>query len=96
MPRVCADRKESIGAYTMRLHKMEQTPVTKPDRTTNKGRREFPRVLGIGTMGTAAVLTTNVAADHEDESDKRKPRYKETDHVKTYYRVNRYPGRGTK
>ena len=30
-------------------------------------------------------------ADTETNDEKRKARYKETDHVKTYYRVNRYP-----
>jgi hypothetical protein len=58
------------------------------------GRREFLRVLaaGTGAAATAATpLATNAAAA-ESEQDKRKPRYKETDHVKAYYRVNRYPG----
>ena len=30
-------------------------------------------------------------ADTETNDEKRKARYKETDHVKTFYRVNRYP-----
>jgi hypothetical protein len=35
---------------------------------------------------------TPAQADSETDQEMRKPRYKETDHVKTYYRVNRYPG----
>ena len=31
-------------------------------------------------------------ADTETNDEKRKARYKETDHVKAFYRVNRYPG----
>jgi hypothetical protein len=31
-------------------------------------------------------------ADSESNDEKLKARYKETDHVKKYYRVNRYPG----
>ncbi len=30
-------------------------------------------------------------ADSENNDEKRKARYKETDHVKAFYRVNRYP-----
>ena len=30
-------------------------------------------------------------ADTETNDEKRKARYKETEHVKTFYRVNRYP-----
>jgi hypothetical protein len=45
--------------------------------------------------GVAAVsagpLASTAAADSENNDEKRKARYKETDHVKTFYRVNRYP-----
>ena len=34
---------------------------------------------------------TEAKADSETNDEKRKARYKETDHVKTFYRVNRYP-----
>ena len=34
---------------------------------------------------------TEAQADTENNDEKRKARYKETDHVKTFYRVNRYP-----
>ena len=39
----------------------------------------------------AAPLAHRRAADTENNDEKRKARYKETDHVKTFYRVNRYP-----
>ena len=56
------------------------------------GRREFFRVLGAGTAaGAVGSLATEAAADSESNDEKRKPRYKETDEVKTFYRVNRYP-----
>jgi hypothetical protein len=65
-------------------------------RTKDKtavGRREFLRVLGTGaTMAAAAPLGATAAkADTETNDEKRKARYRETDHVKTFYRVNRYP-----
>ena len=56
------------------------------------GRREFLRVLGAGGAAAAAApLSTEAKADTETNDEKRKARYKETDHVKTFYRVNRYP-----
>ena len=58
------------------------------------GRRDFLRVMATGA-GVAAVsagpLATAAVADSETNDEKRKARYKETDHVKTFYRVNRYP-----
>jgi hypothetical protein len=68
------------------------------DRTQNKtkvARRDFLRVLGAGAgvaATAAAPLATMAKADSETNDEKRKARYKETDHVKAFYRVNRYPG----
>lgn len=57
------------------------------------GRRDFLRVLGAGAGVAAASgsLPTSARADSETNDEKRKPRYQETEHVKTFYRVNRYP-----
>lgn len=55
-------------------------------------RRQFLRALGVGAAVTVAgPLTTEAMADTETNDEKRKARYKETEHVKSYYRVNRYP-----
>jgi hypothetical protein len=58
------------------------------------GRRDFLRAMATGA-GVAAVtagpLAATAAADTEKNDEKRKARYKETDHVKTFYSVNRYP-----
>ena len=57
------------------------------------GRRGMLRALGAGALGAAAATAVPIApahADSESDSEKRKARYKETDHVKTYYKVNRY------
>jgi len=66
------------------------------DRKKTVGRRDFLRKVGIGTVGAGATLATPLVtaaqADSETDQEKRKARYKETDHVKAYYRVNRYPG----
>jgi hypothetical protein len=56
------------------------------------GRRDFLRALGAGAgVAVAAPIATPAQADSESNADKRKSRYRETDHVKTFYRVNRYP-----
>jgi hypothetical protein len=68
----------------------------KSDKETTVGRRDFLRKVGVGAVGAGATLATPLIApaqaDSENNDEKRKARYKETDHVKTYYRVNRYPG----
>jgi hypothetical protein len=58
------------------------------------GRREFLRALGAGAgvaATAAAPLAAPAKADTESNDEKRKARYKETDHVKKFYSVNRYP-----
>jgi len=54
-------------------------------------RRGFLKSLG-GVAGIAAA-SASVAAPAlaaENDSEKRKKRYRETDHVKAFYRTNRY------
>jgi len=66
------------------------------EKRTTVGRRDFLRKVGIGTVGVGATLATPLMApaqaDSENNDEKRKARYQETEHVKAYYRVNRYPG----
>jgi hypothetical protein len=65
------------------------------EKKTTAGRRDFLRRVGVGAVGVGATLATPLIApaeaDSENNDEKRKARYKETDHVKAYYRVNRYP-----
>jgi len=64
------------------------------DPKANMARRNFLRALGAGA-GVAvapAALVTEAKADSENYDEKRKARYKaDSEEVKTYYRVNRYP-----
>ena len=56
-------------------------------------RRGFLRALGAGATVAAASagpLSDEAAADTETSQEKRKSRYRATEHVKTFYRVNRY------
>lgn len=63
-------------------------------RETSVDRRGFLKALGAGAgaAASAAAVTVAPAAAIAGESDaeKKKARYKETDHVKAYYRTNRY------
>jgi hypothetical protein len=56
-------------------------------------RRDFFGVLGVvaGAFAAAIPGAGTAVADTESNDEKRKPRYRETDEVKTFYRVNRYP-----
>jgi hypothetical protein len=55
------------------------------------GRRDFLRAMGAGAgLAVTAPLVSEAVAS-ESDADKKKARYKETDHVKAYYKVNRFP-----
>jgi GH24 family phage-related lysozyme (muramidase) len=68
------------------------------ERKTTVGRRDFLRKVGIGTVGAGATLATplvgSAQADSETNDEKRKARYRLSDDVKAFYRVNRYPKGG--
>jgi anaerobic selenocysteine-containing dehydrogenase len=57
-------------------------------------RRGFLKALGLGAGAAAAGVAGDAslapAAATESREERTKARYKETDHVKTYYRTNRY------
>ena len=58
-------------------------------------RRAFLGTLGAGAgaVAGAGALTTAARADSESNAEKVKARYRETEHVKTFYRVNKYPAK---
>jgi hypothetical protein len=64
----------------------------KTERKTPIGRRQLFRAIGGAAAAAAAPLAPEALADSESDDDKRKARYRESDEVKAYYRVNRYPG----
>ena len=60
-------------------------------------RRSFLRVLAAGGWAAAAStapLGGHAVADTLSYDERRKPLYRETEEVKTFYRVNRYPTQG--
>jgi hypothetical protein len=57
---------------------------------TKVGRRDFLRTLGAGAGLAAAVPVATVAEAADGDDAKTKARYRDSEHVKTFYRVNRY------
>jgi hypothetical protein len=64
------------------------------DKKENKAaRRDFLRGTATGTLLAAAALAVGAPkawAKPETKEERKKSRYKETDHVKRYYQTNRY------
>jgi hypothetical protein len=73
----------------------EEEAVMKAADKAKVGRRDFLRVLGAGAgvAAAAGTLATGAHADTENNQEKRKSRYRETEHVKAFYRVNKYPAK---
>ena len=69
----------------------EGTAMKKQDKS-KLGRRDFLRAMGAGAGLAVTAPLAGEAVAAESDAEKKKARYKETDHVKAYYRVNRYPG----
>ncbi|TPL71600.1 formate dehydrogenase [Mesorhizobium sp. B2-3-15] len=63
------------------------------ERSTGLSRRSFLRAFGGAstTAVAAAALAPSEAQAYDPGEDEMRARYRETDHVKAYYRVNRYP-----
>ena len=64
----------------------------RPKTAAGVDRRRFFMMGGSAVAAAAVVPLTGgeAVADNEAQAERIKARYKETDHVKNYYRVNRY------
>ena len=65
------------------------------NKTADKlDRRGFLKGIGTGAAGAATVAAgvgaAGPAVAAESSADRKKARYRETDHVKKYYATNRY------
>lgn len=67
--------------------------MSKPDQK-QFDRRSFFKSLGGASAAAAVAVTTTVAptaaAATENQNERTKARYKESEHVKNFYRTNRY------
>ena len=63
----------------------------KPQTAAGVDRRRFFMMGGSAVAAVAVVPLAGTEAEaDESQAERVKARYKETDHVKNYYRVNRY------
>jgi hypothetical protein len=69
----------------------DNAPAAKPLDAKGLNRRRL-FMMGGSAVAVAAVvpLAGGEAVADESQAERVKARYKETDHVKNYYRVNRY------
>jgi hypothetical protein len=64
----------------------------KQDNKAKIDRRDLLRVLGAGAAASPVALVSQAQADSGTSDEKRKTRYDaNSDDVKAFYRVNRYP-----
>lgn len=63
------------------------------ERQVALGRRSFLRAFGgaSSTVVAAVTLGAGEAQAYQPGEDEAGERYRETDHVKAFYQVNRYP-----
>lgn len=71
---------------------METRMSNKPESTGKPAvdRRSFFKALGAGAAVAATPAMVTPAEAVDPGKDETKARYRETDHIKAYYRVNRY------
>ena len=66
-------------------------PASESKKAAGVDRRRFFMMGGSAVAAVATVpLAGSEAVADESQAERVKARYKETDHVKNYYRVNRY------
>jgi hypothetical protein len=61
-----------------------------PKTKSGVDRRRLFLMGGSAAVAAAVVPIASEAEAEESQAERVKPRYRETDHVKNYYRVNRY------
>ena len=70
--------------------------MTEQNDPRQTARRRFFGALGLAAVAAPAAAfeadggTGGLPPQKETEAEKRKPRYRETDHVRNFYRTNRY------
>jgi hypothetical protein len=69
----------------------DRVAAGKPQDAKGLDRRRLFMMGGSAVVAAAVVpLASSEAVADESQTERVKARYKETDHVKNYYRVNRY------
>jgi secreted PhoX family phosphatase len=89
---VTREASSKIDVEEIAMSKPTDTKVPAPkSKAAGVDRRRFFLMGGSAAVAAATVVPLSSAANAEESQAERvKARYKETDHVKNYYRVNRY------
>ncbi len=78
---------------TTAKHMMRETTMSKTTSEPGKpavDRRSFFKALGAGATLAATPAMVTPAAAVDPGKEETKARYRESEHVKDFYRVNRY------
>ena len=78
---------------TTTTHMMRETTMSKTTSEPGKpavDRRSFFKALGAGATLAATPAMVTPAAAVDPGKEESKARYRESEHVKDFYRVNRY------
>jgi hypothetical protein len=68
----------------------EGTTMSQKSKEAGLDRRNFFKALGAGATVAVAPVAVTPAAAVDPGKEETKARYRESDHVKDFYRVNRY------
>lgn len=68
----------------------KETTMSQKTKDPAFDRRSFFKALGAGAAVAAAPVAVTPAAAVDPGKDESKARYRETEHVKAFYQVNRY------
>jgi hypothetical protein len=68
----------------------EETTMSQKSKETALDRRNFFKALGAGATVAVAPVAVTPAVAVDPGKDETKARYRESEHVKDFYRVNRY------
>ncbi|WID95515.1 formate dehydrogenase [Bosea vestrisii] len=64
--------------------------MSQKNKDAGLDRRNFFKALGAGATAAVAPVVVTPAAAVDPGKDETKARYRESEHVKDFYRVNRY------
>jgi len=68
----------------------EETTMSQKSKDAGLDRRNFFKALGAGATVAVAPVAISPAAAVDPGKEETKARYRESEHVKDFYRVNRY------
>jgi len=60
------------------------------EKGAGTGRRDFLKLAGLGTLAGGAALATTGEKAEAAETGEKGAGYRETDHVRTYYKLARF------